>query len=309
MKPERSPENLKKKRLLVLLGVLLATAVLVLLNMVDFTPAVDDVTTEPYTPETQPIQNFYPAPEGDIFKNQGYLRLDRTLHYTYNSQTVSPDRNNRFDQPYDAFFLDYFEALQKGDAKTLNALCSEVYFRTHDKLSSISPQMVYDLEIIRTGDPVIITEAEKEEDKAYLGDSLVFFEVRYKIYQNDGSFRRDIVDDEVIPQIFTLLIGDDGRLSLNAISYFRPTQPSGGDRADGELLSLVMPLVWLVLFVVLLVTALIVKKRLLLSLTLSALVTFLVSIKGMLLLQVLSFLLVTVACFFLLKLIKAKKKA
>lgn len=304
-------KNLKKKRLTVLFSVIAVAVILALLNTIDFTPATTPTSTAPYTPDTQPIQNFYPAPEGDIMKDKTYLALDRTLNYTFGTQTVIPDATNRYDSPYDNFFLRYFDALQKGDENALNALHSPIFFRTHGRFSSLSPQMVHDIKVLRLSDPVTVTEAESEEDRAYLGASLITFEVRYKIFKNDGSFRRDIVDDEVIAQIFTLLLEKNGTLTLNKISYYRPSAPLDPDSDPKTMLSLVMPLVWLAATVIAGVLTLILKKKKLpLALAVGAFSAFLASTGLSLLFQIPTFLIVFGGVYFLVpKLIKKKTRS
>ncbi|MBQ7364300.1 MAG: hypothetical protein IJW46_01735, partial [Clostridia bacterium] len=279
-----------------------------LLNTLDFTPNVDSASSEAYIPETQPIQNFYPTPEHDIMTDKGYLALDRTLSYSFESQVVSPDNDTLFDSPYDRFFLTYFKALQEGNDTALNDLHSKVYFRDRALFSGVNPQMVYDMEVIRISDEMIITTAETKEDEAYLGASLIAFEVRYKIYQNDGSFRRDIVDTEVIPQVITLLLQKNGTLAINSVSYYRPITSVTPDSDADALLSLIMPLVWLGILVILAVLGVILKKLWAFSGSAAAFCAFLVSIKGALWWQILAFSLVFALIFVLVRLI-AKKRA
>lgn len=274
----------KQKRLLVLATLLVAFVILALLNTVEFkTP---DVTTQaPYAPDPLPPESFYPTPEGDLSSEAGYLMKDRVPAYT--KEGLTEDLATAHDYPYTDFFKAYFTALQNGDAKSLNSLYSEVYFRNHKPFTAFSKQYLYDV-TVSYFDEATIEKADSEEDQKYIGRKLVYFEVTYSIYKNDGSFRQDIVDEMAITQIFTLLLDkNDANPKLNSISYWKNDQ---SNTEPSDLLPLLLPVIWIGIAIISLVIALIVKRKTLYGIPLSAFCAFLVSMYLSLIFQIVSFL-------------------
>lgn len=294
----------KQKRLLALGLVLVAFVTLALLNTVDFSKTPEISTNAPYAPDTFPLESFYPTPTEDLSSERAYQKLDRTPSYT-TKDGLTEDLDTAYDPPYTEFFKSYFAALQKGDAKALNALHSEVYFRNHAEYESFSRQYLYDVSV-KYFDKDVIDKADSAADEKYIGWQLTYFEVTYRIYKNDGSFRRDILNDMAITQIFTLLSDKtNGNPKLNSISYWTSDEPT---TEPATLLPLILPLVWLGLTLISLTVLLILKKRVLLALPLAAFLTFLVSTAGSPLVQLVAFLLLSPALFLLFTYL-AKRKA
>ncbi len=289
MKKERKKfSELKRnqKALLIAAFLILLIGLLVLLNTIDFndfqTSTAD--TTAPYTPDT--YGEFYfeePNYTEDITKNEGYNELSHKIIYTYGSQSQEITESNSVDV-YGDFFYEYFTSLMSGfsgSADTsvgFNAFYNEVYFKKHSSFGKFAPQKLYDISIDKLTELQRIDEAVTEEDKDYIGCYLISFEVKYKIYQNDGTFRRDIVGNEVLPQIITLIQYRNGDIKINSVSYYKNI--TAGDSTEKEsLLTLVLPIVWLVLTAVFVLLTVILKKKLFFaSLSISALIAFFLSI-------------------------------
>lgn len=284
-----SPKNQPKKKpsrktlpilLLALGGVIL---LLVLLNTLDFSPpALTDPVHTVFTPEEQPEQNFYEPDDRPMEERSDYQALDSTVTYSYGGESNKLSDTWLPDAPFSRFFLDYFDALKEGFSgggtdQGFNAFYSPVYFRKNPAFSAFSPQMVYDIEVERISDPATITTAAEEADRPYLGATLTDFAVRYKIYRNDGSFRRDIVDEMVIPQILTVLTEKNGRMSINSLSYYQNKVPSANEKND-SILPFLLPLIWLGLALLLFVVSLIVRKRALLPPLFALLADFILSL-------------------------------
>ncbi len=294
----------KQKRLLALALVLIAFTVLALLNTVDFSKTPEITTNAPYAPDTLPPDSFYPTSDGDLSKETEYLTKDLTPSYTTRNG-LTEDLATAADYPYTDFFKAYFAALQNGDSEALNNLHSEVYFRNHTPYTAFSKQYLYDV-TISYFDQATIEKADSAEDQIYIGRQLTYFEVTYRIYKNDGSFRRDIVDDMAITQIFTLLLEKDGsNPKLNSISYWNtnttPAEPI-------TLLPLILPLIWLGITVISLTVLLILKKRIWLTVPLAAFSAFLVSISQTLVWQTVTFIAVFLLAFSLVLFLKKKKE-
>lgn len=269
--PKKQPNKKSSKGklpilLLALGGVIL---LLVLLNTLDFAPpALTDPSHTVFVPEELPEQNFYEPDDRPMEERPDYDELDRTVTYSFGGESNKLSDTWLPDAPFSRFFLDYFNALKKGFSggeadKGFNAFYSPVYFRKNPTFAAFSPQMVYDIEVERISDPVTINAASDEADRPYLGATLTDFAVRYKIYHNDGSFRRDIVDEIVIPQILTVLTEKNGRMSINSISYYQNQAPIQNEKND-SILPFLLPLIWLGLALILFVVFLIVRKRALL---------------------------------------------
>lgn len=300
MEQNTKPKNLKKRRLIVLLATIGVLILLVLLNAIDFEKSPTEEAPEaPYVPETYYAYYFVdPDYDSNIFENSDYMKLDRTIAYTYSGQTVDLKNSLKdgsaeiYDPPFDNFFAKYFAALAKGNADgSFDALYSEVYFRTHKSFSNFAPQKVYDIDVRRVSDEQTITSEEKEEDAIYVGCTLTSFEVRYRIYQNDGSFRRDILGDDILVQYIDLLGDLNGNYTINSVGYGRHkvTPP------DDSILPLILPIVWIVLTLVATVLFFILKKKPILLAAAITFITFLVSISGSLLWQFVAFGILAVA--------------
>ena len=293
----------KQKRLLALGLVLVAFITLAVLNTVDFTTP-EMTTNAPYAPDTLPDQSFYPTPDTDLSNDPAYLIKDLTPSYT-TVNGLTEDLATAYDPPYTDFFKSYFAALQNGDAQALNALHSEVYFRNHSPYQSFSKQYLYDVTVNYYGKDKI-NHADSDADQKYVGCYLTYFEVTYRIYQNDGSFRRDIVDDMAITQIFTLLSDKtEQNPKLNSVSYWSGERPKSEPTA---LLPLILPLVWIGVAVISLTVVLILKKRVWLALPLAAFIAFLVSTKALPIWQLLSFVAVFASTFALFLFLKKKNE-
>lgn len=294
MEQNQKNKNLKKKRLLVIIGAFAVLLLLVLLNSIDFESSPTEEAPEPpYTPDTYYAYYFVdPDYESNIFENPDYKKLDHSIAYTYNNQTVDLKNNLKnndhesYDVPFAAFFVEYFTALAKGNANgNFDSFYSDVYFRTHKSFGNFAPQKVYDIDVARVGDPQTITSEEKEEDVIYIGCTLTSFEVRYRIFQNDGTFRRDILDEDIIVQYIDLLGDKSGNYTINSVGYGRHkvTPP------EDSILPLILPIVWIVLTLVALVLFFIIKKKPILLSAAVTFITFLVSISGSILGQFIVF--------------------
>lgn len=313
MEQNTKPQNIKKKRLIVLIGTLCVLLVLVLLNSIDFeTSPTEDTPEAPYVPETYYAYYFVePDYESNIFENPEYQRLDQTIAYTYNGQTVDLKNNLKtgsaeiYDPPFGDFFAKYFAALAKGNASGgFDAFYSDVYFRTHKPFAKFAPQKVYDIDVQRITEPQTITSEEKEEDAIYIGCTLTSFEVRYRILNNDGTFRRDILGDDILVQYIDLLGDRSGNYTINSVGYGKHLVSA----PDKSILPLILPIVWIVLSLIALVLFFILKKKAILLASAVTFVTFLVSITGSLLWQFVAFGILAVALALYLVLKQRKKK-
>lgn len=312
MEQNQKQKSLKKKRLLILIGAVCVLLLLVLLNSIDFEKSPTEEAPEaPYVPETYYAYHFVdPDYESNIFEDPDYQKLDHSISYTYNNQTVDlkndlkNTNHESYDVPFAKFFVEYFTALAKGNANgNFDAFYSDVYFRNHRPFGRFAPQKLHDIDVRRMTDPQTITHEEKEEDAVYIGYTLTSFEVRYRIYKNDGTFRRDILGDDILVQYIDLLGDKTGNYTINSVGYGRhQINPS-----EESILPLILPIVWIVLSIVGIVLFFILKKKEILLASAVTFVTFLVSISGSILWQFVAFGILA-AAFVLYLILKRKKK-
>ena len=195
-------KKMKRKLLFVLggvlAGILLLVGVMALVNHL--------ATPSAPTPPELNITFYDPYP-GDIMQNKDYLELDRRVEYCDNpsgyGQKVSVTEENR--EEFDAnvlFLCDYVQTIIDGDCNAYNAMFNDAYFKKNDPQEAFTPQMVYDIKL-----------------RYYTQESrdLITYRLDYKIYRNDGNFRRDIGSDASRPQYVTLRISEDGVIAIERL--------------------------------------------------------------------------------------------
>ncbi len=158
-----------------------------------------------------PDSYFSPTYEGNIMEYPAYLALDRSVTYCNDPSgyglTTSMTEEHRNEFPAGAWFLyQYIEILVSGDTDAYNALFNEQYYKKNDPHAPFTPQMIYKTEIrYRT----------EEKDGR---DTLVAFWLEYRIFENDGTFRRDIGSDATRGQNVVLRITPAGDISIEELT-------------------------------------------------------------------------------------------
>ena len=160
-----------------------------------------------YTGHLRADQFKHPHPDEDITTDAAYMELDRRIHLRRGAETV-PLTNTEdalLQSEALAFFVRYFEIVMAGDAQTYNSLFTDTYYERTLPFAFFSPQKIYD---------IVLQEMDTGEDG---GDSFVYY-VSYAIYDNDGTFRRDVASDASRVLIFTL-VSEGGTLKIDSIGY------------------------------------------------------------------------------------------
>lgn len=129
----------------------------------------------------------------DITTVSEYMDKDRFITYAYGAEAIGLDESNQnsFGKGV-SFFVGYFKTLTDGDTDGYNALFSEEYFKRADPAPTFTKQMIYDQRV------------EKISENSSGGVTEYVFAVTYKIYKNDGTFRREIGSDGAKVQFFYL---------------------------------------------------------------------------------------------------------
>jgi hypothetical protein len=153
---------------------------------------------------------FSPTYQGDIMEYKKYLDLDRSVKYCADpsgygmTQAITEENQKDFDAGV-LFLRDYIQTIVAGDAEAYNACFSEAYFEHNDPQKSFTPQMVYGS---------VITYLSEQTD----GDSkLVTYKLEYMIFENDGSFRRDILSNASREQRVTLRLTPSGQITIEKL--------------------------------------------------------------------------------------------
>lgn len=195
-----------KKRILTVGAVVLAVLiVLVVVLWIADTLAKRDVGVPDGTYE------FYPPYDGDIMENEEYLALNRMIDFCNDplgyglKQSITEENEEEFD-PTVLFLRNYLQTVIAGDAETYNTYFNHVYFEDNEPKSAFYQQMLYNM--------VIYFESTEKQDG---GDTLATYRLEYMIYQNNGSFHKDVGSDAILPRHVTVRIGADGTLAIERI--------------------------------------------------------------------------------------------
>ena len=198
----------KIKRVALLVGVILLSLA-VLAGVLGLTAFLLHDT--PKRPAPLPSDVFYEADyDRDIFEYPAYQRLDRSVRYLeYGSGETITEENYRSLGVASAFFHDYFDAVIRGVCETYRSFLTPYYIDTFGPPERFTMQMLYDIEVNRTQTS---TTAEYEGREVWV----YYFEVKYKIFENNGTFRNDVASNRSTTQYYELYdLGD--RIVLNAV--------------------------------------------------------------------------------------------
>ena len=225
--PTDVKENNKKKakRLLIFLGI--ALVVLLLLNLIPF-DKLTELALNQIPEETEPAvtyaDEFFVPPDynEDVLQDEIYTKFNLDMTFTREGESFGITQANADD--YGAvcqIFYNYFETLKAGDTDACNALFTDEYFAENDQFN-FAPQKVYDMTVSVVRSEFLLNGDAKGNYKGY---TVSYCEVAYKIYQNNGTLRRDFYEDNVtLPLIFEVLEKND-EASINQIMAIRNSQP------------------------------------------------------------------------------------
>ena len=94
--------------------------------------------------------------------------------------------------------------MMHADVDAYNNCFNEIYYKNHKKQAPFSQQMIYEAEI---------RFASEEEGKD--GEKISTYYLFYKLYENDGSLRRDVGSDAVVPMRVVLRTTASGDISIS----------------------------------------------------------------------------------------------
>ena len=212
--PTNSEKNLSKmneqnkkmrKKLIVALIITVAVAV-VLISVLLVLKACQD-KEEPFE---LPESYFYPPYNGDIFEYEDYLdKRPDVIFYCEDPDglghtTEINDNPNKSFTPEVLYLRDFLEIMMHADIDAYNNCFNEIYYKTHKKQADFSQQMIYEAEI-----------RFASEETAANGTKTSTYYLFYKLYQNDGSLRRDVGSDAIVPMRIVLRTTATGEISIS----------------------------------------------------------------------------------------------
>lgn len=147
----------------------------------------------------------------NIFEDEAYLRLNRSVFYAeYGSGEALTEEDYRQKGVASEFFYEFFDAVICGDAAGYRSMLTENYLSENDVPERFSMQRLYDIRVDQVQE---VSQTEYKGATAYV----YYFEVQYKIFKNNGSFRNDIGSNQSVTQYYELYdLG--GRMLLNAVT-------------------------------------------------------------------------------------------
>ena len=162
--------------------------------------------------EAKPKEEFYYYPadfETDIFTVPEYLELDRRIKYSPDSSQSYLIQNGNYaaeGEPGLTVIGEYLNAVIAGDHEKVNSLYTDKYVEDNGKHEKFPPQKLFNIKICN--------ERVIEEKNGY---TVYYFTVSYKIFKNDGLFRKNVDETRERAQIFEIHVFDDETGKINLI--------------------------------------------------------------------------------------------
>lgn len=212
--PQNSEKNLqklteqnKKMRKKLIVAVIVTVSVVIVLISALLILKVYQDREEPFE---LPDSYFYPPYNGDIFEYEDYLdKAPDVILYCDNpdglghSTQINDDPQKAFD-PEVLFLRDFLEIMMHADVDAYNNCFNEIYYKKHERKTTFSQQMIYEAKIHFAS-----------EETASNGEKSTTYYLLYKLYQNDGSLRRDVGSDAVVPMRIVLRTTATGEISIS----------------------------------------------------------------------------------------------
>lgn len=205
----QSKKNLKKVVLIIVsvFGILLL--LLGALKLVDWLlhrPSGED--------ELNPWLFFEADYDKNIYEDEAYMVLNRDVHFDYMGFDRVITDENIDDYPEKGMeagkmFIDYFKCIADGDYESYPSFFTEELLKDEnfDIPEKFTMQGVYDIRI-----------SIKHPPQTVDGIRLELYEVSYRIFENNGTFRDDIYPDETRTLVFGVEVSN-GEAKISAISY------------------------------------------------------------------------------------------
>ena len=197
--------KLKKisKIALISIGGLLLAAVLAYVALYWVIPLLNNSGYEDW-------QFFEPDYDKNIFEDEVYMNMRRGIKYKRGGSEIVLSEENVDEQHVTArFFYDYINCIIAGDYESYPDFYTErcKNDRNFNCPEKFTMQALYDIRVALEFEPEVNDGVVTE-----------IYTVEYRIYQNNGTYRRDILPDETRRRVFEVVIdGED--VKINSITY------------------------------------------------------------------------------------------
>lgn len=211
--PEDRRDAAADKKKIKRIALIVLSAFLVLAAIYGALLAVDDLLEPEYSEASYEDYRFYEADYSkNILEDKLYLSLNRNIYFErMGSESVLTKENAIGISLAADLFFDYFDCLVKGDYENYSS------FFTQECLESkkftlperFTMQGIYDVHINMYRSDVVDEESDTVRE---------IYEVSYRIFENNGTFRSDILPDETRTLVFEINI-TKGVAKINAIGH------------------------------------------------------------------------------------------
>lgn len=149
----------------------------------------------------------------NILEDELYLAHNRGIYYNrFGNENELTEANAKDIAPAAEFFYDYFDCIITGDYKSYPSYFTQACLGSENFVlpERFTMQGLYDIH-------VNLFSAKREEIS---GEEITveIYEVSYRIFENNGTFRTDILPDETRTLVFELYISN-GVVKINAIGH------------------------------------------------------------------------------------------
>ena len=160
----------------------------------------------PNAPTKGSDAEYYPANyDENIFLNQAYMDFRRDMIYGIGGveQIYSFEKDYETADPECAFFLKYFDTVVRGNYEEYKDFFVADYFEKDPKFTM---QMIYE--------PFVRFHSTSTDEINGNEATLFNFEVGYRIFKNNKTFRPDTASNVLVPQIYQLIKTEDGNYKI-----------------------------------------------------------------------------------------------
>ncbi len=207
-------KNKLKKRLIISLCIILGV-ILVMYLLTLLIPYIQDLFEADEEEYVADYSFYEPNYSEDIYSNEGYMALiaDGMLVYDNASNSIVSLTPESAAAHGDAVVLltDMMYSILNGNSSKYNECFSQRYFEDNEPKGSFTKQKIYNGTIKPWS-----AETVEEKNKTYIR---YVYEVKYLIYQNDGTFRRDL--GELYRTQYIVVTNREGDMLIDDIMYER----------------------------------------------------------------------------------------
>ena len=188
----------KEKRIakLMIAAVCILTALFLALNLILESGVFSSLFGEEIKyREYPPLGEEYfctPDWEENIFEDNEYIKKDRLIHYSSNNVTLHLEDDDDFAAagPIAQFFREHFNAIINGDHEAYNELLTDLYKNEYGEKAPFTMQKIYEIDVIDLNCVSYLNEGKANQITVYE------FDVAYRIMDNNGTFRNNIMSDD-----------------------------------------------------------------------------------------------------------------